>query len=70
MSALDQLELIKLGDLCKNRHLVELDDHATVGDAFETMKKNGVTSVAIINRAKNQVEGIADIRMLMFYLAW
>lgn len=70
MSALDQLELIKLGDLCQNRHLVALDDHATVGDAFEAMKKNGVTSVAIINKAKNQVEGIADIRMLMFFLAW
>ncbi len=70
MSALDQLELIKLGDLCQKRHLVSVYEDATIGDALETMKKHGVTSVAVINQAKKQVIAVADIRMLMFYLAW
>lgn len=71
MSALDQLELIKCGDLAQKRIVFQVDVACTVGEALEAMKKHSVSSLVIVNKEKKyELVGILDIRMMMFFLAW
>jgi len=68
MSALDQLQLVKLGDICHTNPLISVDPSATGGEALEKMKENNITSLPVLNG--DTVIGILDIRNVMFFLAW
>jgi len=71
MTTLDQLELIKCGNLAQKRIVLQIDVSTTVGDALNNMKRHGVTSLLIVNKEKDhELVGMLDIRMLVFFLAW
>jgi CBS domain-containing protein len=70
MTALDQLHLIKLSDLCgKKSELHSIDANATVADALQKMKQHNVTCLPVMTSTRQPV-GMLDVRSLVFYLAW
>jgi len=68
MSALDQLQLVKLADICHTNPLVTIDSTATIADALKIMKENHITCLPVLH--DNNLLGIVDIRAVMFFVAW
>lgn len=67
MTALDQLQLVKLGDICHTNPLITIEASATVADALKKMKENHITSLPVLQGEK--LLGIVDIRNLAFFVA-
>lgn len=67
MTALDQLSLVKLGDICHTNALITIEPTATVADALKKMKEHHITCLPVLK--DNELLGILDIRNVMFFLA-
>lgn len=68
MTALDQLQRIKLADISQPQQLVTIDATATVSEALKKMKDNRVTCLPVVDK-HGSVTGILDIRDIVFFLA-
>jgi CBS domain-containing protein len=67
-SAVDQVDLIKCGDICHSKDLTSINGQATLQEAWELMNKKNVTCLPVMKG--NQIVGLIDIRMLSFFVVF
>lgn len=66
MTALDQIQLVKLGDICHTNPLITITPSTSVSEATELMKKHNITCLPVLQG--DNVIGILDIRNILLFL--
>jgi len=65
---IDQVDLIKCGDICRSREIITVRGSMTLNQAWEIMHTRGVTCLPVLSN--NQFIGFIDISMLAFLVAF
>jgi len=68
MTALDQLQRVKLGDICHKNALITIDSSATVSDAISLMKSHHISNLTVLK--DGAVQDFLDLRDVVNFLAW
>lgn len=67
MTALDQLQLVKLGEICHKNPISIIDASASLSDALSLMNEHRVSSLTVLK--DGAVHNFLDLRDVMTFLA-